>query len=191
MKAVEISEKPVFCVRNTRYFAFESVPAFARPNHHVTCPCDVKLLTSLEVNMAEKGKRQRGGRRCVAGLPNGESCENNTYTENITMHQFPTEPVVRAQWVRFVQRHRVDFAEPVNKYACLCSAHFEEDCFTMKPSIQGTLDGMEGIKMNKRIITGSVPTRHTNVPPGPEVLSARQKRMVRFDSFNLFYNINQ
>ena len=96
LKAVEISEKQVFCVRNTCYFAFESVPAFARPNLHVTCPCGVKLLTSLEVNIAGKGKKQRGGRRCVAGLPNGESCENNTYTENIIMHQFPTEsPLIK------------------------------------------------------------------------------------------------
>ena len=55
------------------------------------------------------------------------------------MHQFPTDPVVRAQWVRFVQKHRVDFGEPVNKYASLCSAHFEESCFTRNRSI---LEGM-------------------------------------------------
>ena len=36
------------------------------------------------------------------------------HTDGITMHQFPTDPVVRAQWVRFVQKHRVDFGEPVN-----------------------------------------------------------------------------
>ena len=70
--------------------------------------------------MAEKGKKPKGGRRCVAGAPNKTSCGNNPHTEGITMHQFPTDPVVRAQCVRFVQKHRGDFGEPVNSYTRPC-----------------------------------------------------------------------
>ena len=107
--------------------------------------------------MAEKKGKSSGGRRCVAGAPNKTTCRNVSYTEGVSVRQFPPDPVVRAQWVRFVQRHRVDFGEPINKYAVLCSAHFEDSCFTRDPSIH--LDGMEAIQMRKSLIPGSVPTR--------------------------------
>ena len=128
--------------------------------------------------MAEQGKKQKGGRRCVAGAPNKTSCGNNSRTEGITMHQFPTDPVVRAQWVRFVQKHRVDFSEPVNKYASLCSAHFEGSCFTRNRSI---LEGMAASNVRRVLIKGSVPTRDTVLPPSAEeFLTERNKRKVKF-----------
>ena len=62
----------------------------------------------------------------MAGSPlNGESCVNTQYTTGISMHLFPSEPSVRAQWVKFVHR-RVDFGEPVGKFASVYSAHFEQ-----------------------------------------------------------------
>lgn len=127
--------------------------------------------------MAENRNKRKGGRRCVAGCPNKTSCSNNSYTEGITMHQFPTNPVVRAQWVRFVQRHRIDFGEPVNKYASLCSAHFDEACFTRDRSI---LEIMGDQKVRRVLIKGSVPTRNTVLPPTTStVLTERHKRQVR------------
>ena len=75
------------------------------------------------------------------------------------MHQFPTDPVVRAQWVRFVQKHRVDFGEPVNKYACLCSAHFEESSFTRNRSI---MESMAASNVRRLLLKGYVPTRDTS-----------------------------
>ena len=128
--------------------------------------------------MAEKSKKPKGGRRCVAGAPNKTSCLNNSHTEGITMHQFPTDPIVRAQWVRFVQKHRVDFGEPVNQYASLCSAHFEESCFTRNRSI---LEGMAASNVRRVLIKGSVPTRDTVLPPSAdEFLTERNKRKVIF-----------
>ena len=126
--------------------------------------------------MAEKRGKSSGERRWVAGAPNKTTCRNGSYTEGVSVHQFPPDPVVRAQWVRFVQRHRVDFGEPINKYAVLCSAHFEDSCFTRDPSIH--LDSMEAILMRKSLIPGSVPTRDTVLPPRPKVISAREKRKV-------------
>ena len=114
----------------------------------------------------------------VAVAPNKTSCGNNSHTEGITMYQFPTDPVVRAQWVRFVQKHRVDFGEPVNKYASLCSAHFEESCFTRNRSI---LEGMAASNVRRVLIKGSVPTRDTVLPPSAEeFLTERNKRKVKF-----------
>ncbi|XP_044176984.1 uncharacterized protein LOC122959630 isoform X1 [Acropora millepora] len=65
--------------------------------------------------MAERiGKAvQTGGRYCVVGAPNNQSCRNTSYTPGITMHQFPLDPKIRSQWVKFVQHHRVDFGEPL------------------------------------------------------------------------------
>ena len=112
----------------------------------------------------------------MAGTPNGESCTNTQYTPGISTHLFPSEPTVRAQWVKFVRRHRVDFGEPVGKFASLCSAHFEQSCFSN--SLASSLPGMEGIKMKRNLIPGSIPTRDTVSPEGPQVLSERQKRQV-------------
>ena len=56
----------------------------------------------------------------MAGTPNGESCTNKQYTLGISTHLFPSEPSVKAQWVKFVRRHRVDFGEPDGKFASLC-----------------------------------------------------------------------
>ena len=171
-----MAETPIFRFRNTRFFAFGSVPAITRPKHHMTWPCDVTRLCSLASNLAEKKGKSSGGRRCVAGAPNKTTCRNGSYTEGVSVHQFPSDPVVRAQWVRFVQRHHVDFGEPINKHAVLCSAHFENSCFTRDPSIH--LDGMEAKQTRKSLIPGSVPTRDTVLPPRPKVISAREKRKV-------------
>ena len=80
-------------------------------------------------------KLKRGGRFCVAGAPNQQSCKNNTFTPGITMHQFPADPVLREKWTKFVQRHRHVFREP-SKYASLCSAHFDDSCYTRRLATQ-------------------------------------------------------
>ena len=134
-----------------------------------------RWLHLQNINMADRVKSaRRGGRYCVAGAPKNESCQNTTFTPGITMHQFPSDPVVRQQWMKFVQRHRRDFF-PVSKYASLCSAHFEESCYSRNFSVP-----LEGLKMNKVLTKGSVPTRDTVVPAGPQMLSKRRKRQVRF-----------
>lgn len=94
------------------------------------------------------------------------------------MHHFPTDPVVTAQCVRFVQKHRVGFGEPVNKYACLCSAHFEESSFTRNRSI---VECMAASNVERVLVKSSVPTRDTVLPPSAEcVLTERNERKVEF-----------
>ena len=136
--------------------------------------------------MAEReGELGRGGGRfCVAVAPNSQSCRNTCYTPGITMHEFPSDPEIRAQWVKFVQRYRVDFGEPVNKYASLCSAHFEPSCYPM--TLRLSLEGIEQMKRNKVVIKGSVPTRHTVIPAMPEELTDRRERQVSLYYFRLF-----
>ena len=118
----------------------------------------------------------------MAGTPNQESCKNTSYTPSITMHLFPTEPKCRAQWIKFVQRHRVDFGEPINRYASLCSAHFVPSCFENSPARS------MGFKVKNNLVTGSNLTRHAVNPRGKEVFSDRRKCQVTvFRSICLFF----
>ena len=145
--------------------------------------CDVDWFATENKMAANKeGLKKRGGRYCVAGTPNQESCKNTSYTPSITMHLFPTEPKCRAQWIKFVQRHRVDFGEPINRYASLCSAHFEPSCF------ENSLARSMGFKLKNNLETGSIPTRHAVDARGQEVFSDRRKRQVSvFRSICLFF----
>ena len=126
--------------------------------------------------MASSEKVRRGGRYCVAGAPNNQSCTNSNNTLGIRMHHFPADPVVRDKWVKFVRKHRHDF-EPQSKYSSLCSAHFEESCYSRNLSV---LSGMEeGTQIQAILIRGAVRTQDTIVPAVPGVLSECRKRQVR------------
>ena len=84
--------------------------------------CDVILGTSIAFNMANSANgEKRGGRYCVAGALNLQRRQNSNKTPGTRMHQFPTNPSVRAKWAQIGVRHRHDFQEPVSKYASLCS----------------------------------------------------------------------
>lgn len=93
------------------------------------------------------------------------------------MHQFPSDPALRAKWVKFVQRHRTDIREP-SKYASLCSVHFEDSCYN-RP-LAPLLQGMSAMKLNRMLIKGSIPTRDTNISIATPEISERQKRQVYF-----------
>ena len=125
--------------------------------------------------MAEGNEaRKRGGRYCVAGAPNDVSCTNSTFTNGIRMHQFPSNPVVRRQWVKCVQRHRHDFREPLSKYTSLCSAHFESSCYERK--YIGLL--ISESKMQFILRKGAVPTIDSVSSEREEILTERDKRQV-------------
>ena len=119
---------------------------------------------------------KRGGRYCVAGTENNESCRNTSYTPGIKMHQFPSDPVTRKKWIEFVRRHRPTFPDDPKPSASLCSAHFEDVCYARNPFVQ--IPGMENIKFNKTLIRGALPTRDTVFPSGPPALTTRSKRRV-------------
>ena len=59
--------------------------------------------------MATEQKKRKSGKCCVAGGPDLVTCKNTTYTEDISMHLFPKDIARRAQWERFVRRHRPNF----------------------------------------------------------------------------------
>ena len=64
------------------------------------------------------------------------------------------------------------FRRTSEKYAALCSAHFEKTCF------ENDMAWSMGFVKRRDLIVGSIPTRDTVIPEGPEVLSERQKRQV-------------
>ena len=122
--------------------------------------------------MAEQVSKSKllGGQSCVAGAPNNESCTNNQHTEGISLHRFPKDPVVRKQWVNFVRRHRKEW-QP-EKYPVLCSAHFEDSCYTKNRQIAALL-GIKSILHKK-----SVHKIDAAGTPEPEITSDRARRQV-------------
>ena len=100
-----------------------------------------------------KGKRDQGGKRCVAGGPNLVSCANNHRMEGISMHLFPreeTDAQRRKKWINFVRKHRPGFqATPTS---CLCSEHFEDSCYDMNLAVAKSLN------MKRRLKQDAVPT---------------------------------
>ena len=126
---------------------------FARSNVHRMNVCDVSWFDKFS-----KKAVKPGGQYCVAGAPNKESCKNSSYAPGISMHTLPAEPKVKAKWVKFVQKHCIDFDKPVSRYAALCSAHFEKHCF------QNDIAWSIGFVKRRDLIGGSIPTRDTIIP---------------------------
>ena len=86
------------------------------------------------------------------GAPNNQSFQNTLFSPGITMHQFPTDAVLREKWIKFVQRHRRDFKPEGKDIAVLCILRG----ILLKLSFQ-----LEGMQMNRILIKVSVPTRDT------------------------------
>ena len=125
--------------------------------------------------MAENEKPVReGGRYCVAGAPNNQSCTNTSYTPGISMHQFPVDRAVREKWLKFVQQ---------------CSVHFERGCY--ENSLAFTLEGIANTKRNKVLIKGSIPTIHAVVSEVSEELTDRKKRQVSSDFQSSFDKVKR
>ena len=145
----------------------------------MTLACDVMLGAKQQTNMIDCGKaKSRGGRYCVAGAPNGQSCKDR-YKKGTRMHQFPSDQNLRAKWVRFVRRHRLDFKDPTSKYASLSEAHFEDSCYEHNRLVLNSIEQDGGTKRWSYLKRTEVPTRDTVVPPGPEIPIERHKRQVR------------
>ena len=130
--------------------------------------------------MAAVRTSKRGGKYCVAGGPNNVSCQNTSYTEGVSIHYFPTDPVVKQKWTRFVRIHRANF-KPV-KSSVLCSAHFEPSCFT-KRLVFACKDPKD---IPKRVLVkGAIPSRDTVVPPNPvPEITNRRKRQVSLRTYS-------
>lgn len=97
--------------------------------------------------------RKSGGRYCVAGLPNGVSCTNNSLTPGISMHVFPKKHKTFQKWISFVKIHRKN-TEDIGPSSALCSEHFEKSCYT-----RISLDDLSIDNQAKRCLQkGAIPT---------------------------------
>ena len=121
-----------------------------------------------------KRRRSGGGKFCVAGGPGQVSCTNSQFTEGISVHSFPDiKDARRAEWVRFVRRHRPNFN--ASKSSVLCSAHFHPSSFTINLDIAASL-GMKRILRNDAVPTIDIAG---NMPSTSGQVSDRERRQVR------------
>jgi hypothetical protein len=138
---------------------------------------------------ANKEKKRNSKVFCLAGGPNKKSCTANSGdTPGISMHCFPKDLSVRRQWVRFVRRHRSD-SEKYSSRIWLCSAHFDESCFSK--CFASNLQGFDSSNTKCFLTRGSVPTidvvenvEDVNAHSDTNV-SAKEKRLVSINVVNL------
>ncbi|KAK3722874.1 hypothetical protein QZH41_020456 [Actinostola sp. cb2023] len=133
--------------------------------------------------MERSAKKKRiCGKYCVAGGPGQLSCKNNSLTEGISMHTFPSSEVLRSQWTKFVRKHRQCFKP--SKTSVLCSMHFKPECFTRRLDL--TADVIE-LTACRRLVQGSIPTIDCAAKPVVSVtctqnLTDRNRRKTSSDS---------
>ena len=142
----------------------------------------LKCKTAISFNMAEPKHTTKTtkylGKYCVAGNSNNESCKNNSSTPGISMHEFPKPGNrLRNLWIQFVKRHRPNW-QP-SPYSCLCSAHFEQQCFHQRLDI-----GVENTNKptTKRLLDRSYAVRTIDTVQSdrvPYLISPRERRQVR------------
>ena len=88
-------------------------------------------------------------KRCVAA-----GC-SNTHSQNVSLFQFPRDPVLRRQWVKQVQRTRAKWS--ASDHSVLCSEHFASDSF--EPDFGLALGS--GLSKRRRLKCDAVPTLFT------------------------------
>ena len=106
-------------------------PFSARSNHSSYTGSDVVSGSEDDSVMADKWAKKGAKNYYAAGGPNKVNCSNKTGTPGISMHYFPKKESLRQKWTRFVRLNLKDFV--LNKSSCLCSAHFDDNCFEHKP----------------------------------------------------------
>ena len=122
-----------------------------------------------------RAKEKSPGKYCVAGEPGNVSCKNNSTTEGMSMHRFPSDSFVRAKWTRFVQRHRAQWKP--SSTSLLCSAHFAITDFEQRFDLN--LQDPEKFATKRWLKKGSIPSVDCVVlEPKVEEISARERRQV-------------
>ena len=87
---------------------------------------------------------------CVVG-----GCTRNSITNPEThFYQFPRDPAISKEWVKFVNNTRKDFTFLARSRPLICSAHFSEDCRERSSALKESL----GLKSKYRLKPGSIPT---------------------------------
>ncbi len=101
----------------------------------------------------------------MAGFPNGMSCSNSSRVPGISMHRFPKNLEVRKKWTKFVRRHRVNFdPESYKAGPFLCSAHFENTCYTK--GLSANLEDFDNTNSKRFLSREAVPSIYKSQPTG-------------------------
>ena len=97
-------------------------------------------------------KRRRTGFSCAVAECSG------THADGLSLHQFPTDPSVRRQWINFVRTCRANFGPSFGtptSNSRICSRHFTPDCYPVSYSLSESM----GLSVKqKKLQPGAVPT---------------------------------
>ena len=78
---------------------------------------------------------------------------SSTYSDGVSLFQFPRDSVLRQQWSQQVRRTRAQWSG-LSEYSVLCSKHFTESCFEPSSVLASTL----GLEKRRRLKSDAVST---------------------------------
>lgn len=133
----------------------------------------------MEETRSGRKKRESLGKYCVAGGPGNVSCKNNSKTEGVSMHRFPSDDSSRLKWTSFVQRHRAHWKP--SSSSVLCSAHFNITDFEQRLDLN--LKKTEKFLTKRWLKKGAIPSVdciEVSVlkPQEEQDISSRERRQV-------------
>ena len=101
----------------------------------------------------------------------------NTSNDSINFFKFPSDPVLRQQWTRQVQKTRDHWSGPT-KRSIMCIRHFTKDCFEPNSAIEASM----GLTKWWRLKPNTFPTVferqapvHSSRPCGSGVCPSRKR----------------
>ena len=150
---------------------------FRDPSLHVNLGQGLNKQMEQEES-GKSGASTRGGKYCVAGLPNGISCTNCSRTPGVSMHRFPKKPALRRLWTQFVRRHRANFdPSTYSTGPYLCSRHFDAASYSRSLALE--LADFDTNNTKRFLVRDAVPSI-VGVPNEAEEkqISDRDRRMV-------------
>ena len=137
----------------------------AGSNCHMICLCDVSWFDEFN-KMAERKKAVKaGGQYCVAGA----TATHQLHTRYNYAH-IPCRTVREVVMGQIRAKTPCRFRRTSEQVRRSLLAHFKKTCF------ENDMAWSIGFAKRRDLIVGSIPTRDTVIPEGPEVLSEQQKR---------------
>ena len=104
-------------------------------------------------------------------------CHNNKKkNKDKTFFSLPKDPNLAKEWIAKIKRKEGNLPKNV----CICSDHFEEDCFDLSWKVQSSSSAYTDRPIQRVLITGSIPTKFPHNPASmkerPSSLQREERR---------------
>ena len=106
------------------------------------------LRKSIAVVLFFHALKEKMVKNCIAA-----ACSSSS-SDGVSFFTFPSDPVVKEQWIRQVKRTRAHWNDLTSKHSVLCEKHFMADSFEPHSAIAASM----GLNRQKRLKPPAVTT---------------------------------